>query len=245
MADTLVWISGASGGLGAALARTVPFPDAHVVDLSRSGGTPRTEHVPVDLADPAAWTAVAAHFAARLSGFTGRRAVFVHNAATLAPIGFAGEVDTAAYRDNVLLNSAAPQVLGHAFLAAVRAAGFAGHADLVQLTSGAARSAYPGWSGYGAGKAAVDQWVRTVGEEQRLRGAGVRVVAVVPGVVATRMQEDIRASDPANFPRVERFRQLHASGQLRAPDDAARSLWALLDGDVAGGEVVDLRDVPG
>ena len=58
--SALVWISGASGGIGAALAASVPFEGAHTFDLSRSGGAPGTEHVPADLSDPAAWAAVAA-----------------------------------------------------------------------------------------------------------------------------------------------------------------------------------------
>ncbi len=243
MTDALVWITGASSGIGAALATTVPIPDAVVVDISRSGGTPGAEHLPADLADPSSWSAVETHLLARMSDFSGRRAVFVHNAATLDPIGVAGEVDSLAYRRNALLNAAAPQVLGHAFLRAVAESGFAGAADLVMLTSGAASSAYAGWSGYCAGKAAVDQWVRCVGLEQRERSPSVRVVAVAPGVVATPMQEHIRTADAAAFPAVERFRALHADGELRDPDAVARALWALLDGDVESGSVVAL-DVP-
>jgi benzil reductase ((S)-benzoin forming) len=51
----LVWISGASAGLGAALAATIPFEDVEMVDLSRRGGAPGAVHVAVDLADPASW----------------------------------------------------------------------------------------------------------------------------------------------------------------------------------------------
>src|SRR5688572_5390967 len=153
MTDTLVWITGASTGLGAALATTVPFEDAHVTCISRSPGPPGTEHLPADLSDPAAWSAVEAHLLARLGAFEGRRAVFVHNAGTLEPIGFAGEVDSRAYRDNVLLNSAAGQALGQAFLKAVSAGGFSGEGVVVMLSSGAAKTPYPGWSAYCAGKA--------------------------------------------------------------------------------------------
>ena len=242
-ATTTVWITGASRGLGAALATTVPFPGARVLDVSRSGGSPTAEHVPADLADPSSWVALQAHFLAQLADGV-ERAVLVHSAGLLAPIGFAGEVDTAAYRDLVLLDAAAPQVLGHAFLTAVREAGVP-RADLVLLSSGAATTVYEGWSAYGAGKAAVDQWVRTVGAEQQRRG-GVRVLAVAPGVVATGMQELIRSASPHDFPAVEKFADLHASGRLREPEEAARQLWSLLDrDDVTSGSVVDLRDLDG
>jgi benzil reductase ((S)-benzoin forming) len=237
---SLVWISGASAGIGAALARSVPWPGATVVDISRRGGAPGTEHLAADLADPDGWARVADDFAARLAGFRGDRVVFVHNAGTLTPIGPAGTVDPTAYRRNVLLNSAAPQLLGDAFLRAVSPLRCEQH--LVMLTSGAAKTPYAGWSGYCAGKAAVDHWVRTAGLEQQGRDPGCRVVAVAPGVVGTAMQAEIRAAGEDDFPAVERFRELHETGALADPDDVAGRIWALFDRDLPTGTVLDLRD---
>lgn len=243
MTDTLIWITGASSGIGAALAGTVPFDDAHVFDISRSGGAPGAEHVPADLSDPASWASIEAHLLAQIGGFTGERIVFIHSAGTLEPMGFAGTVDSAAYRTNVLLNSAAPQALGHAFLKA--AAGFTGEAHLLMLSSGAATSPYPGWSSYCAGKAALEMWCRSAGEEQRLRAEkgepSVRIVAVAPGVIATPMQERIRSMPPEEFPAVDKFIGLHERGELTEPADAARGIWSLLDRDLPSGSTVDLR----
>ncbi len=168
------------------------------------------------------------------------RAVFIHSAGTLTPIGFAGEVDGDAYRRNILLNSAAGQVLGHLFLEAL--AGREGRFDLVMITSGAARGVYPGWSAYGAGKAAVDHWVRHAGAEQELRG-GVRVSAIAPGVLDTAMQAEIRETAERQFPSVERFHRLHEEGQLVAVEDAARKIWRVLEEGVEQGAVLDLRDL--
>lgn len=244
MADdqALVWISGASGGIGAAMAASVPWDGARVVDISRSGAE-GLDHVEADLADPSSWAGVAATFEESLSGFTGGVAVFVHAAGTIDPMGFAAEVDATAYERNVLLNSAAPQALGRAFVAA--AAGRPGRRHVVMLTSGAAKSVYPGWSSYGAGKAAVDQWVRDVGAEQDIRG-GVRIVAVAPGTVDTGMQARIRETPEEAFPQRQKFLDLHQEGKLTDPAKVAAQVWALLDdGDVENGAVVDLRDLPG
>ncbi len=243
MTDALVWITGASSGIGAALARSVPFADAHVFDISRSGGTPGTEHLAADLADPAAWAAVEAHLHAQLGAFEGSTAVFVHNAGTLTPVGFAGEVDSAAYRTQVLVNAASPPVLGHAFLAALNSSGFRGRAHLVMLSSGAGKKPYEGWSAYCAGKAALDLWVRTAGAEQATRGGPCRVLAVGPGVVSTGMQELIRQTDARDFPNVERFVELHEHDELTDPDEAARGIWGLLDRELENGAVVDLRSL--
>ena len=166
--------------------------------------------------------------------------VFIHAAGTLEPIGFVGEVDSQAYQQNVLLNSAAPQVLGQLFLAAVRNVSADRH--LLMLTSGAATSVYPGWSSYGAGKAALDQWVRNAGAEQEVRG-GVRLLSVAPGTVATDMQARLRQTDEDDFPKRQKFLDLHRNGQLSGSDQVGRQLWALLDRDLDNGSVVDLREL--
>jgi benzil reductase ((S)-benzoin forming) len=235
----LVWITGASSGIGAALAEAVPWEDARVVDVSRRGA-PGLPHVKADLSEPSGWAAVRDALARELADFGGDRVVFVHSAATLTPIGFAGEVDPEAYAAQVVLNSASPQILGDLFIRAV--AGLDVRADYVVLTSGAATAVYEGWSAYGAGKAAVDHWVRIAGAERERRGGRVRVLAIAPGVVATPMQEEIRESDPAGFPNVERFVELHASGALRDPHEVARQIWRLLDRPLENGAVLDLRE---
>jgi benzil reductase ((S)-benzoin forming) len=233
-----VFVSGASSGIGRALAGTVPFP-ARVIGISRrplSG----CEHLRADLADPGGWEAVAKRFEHELSRFSGERVVFIHAAGTLTPIGFAGEVDAQAYRRQVLINAASPAVLGEAFLRASCSTQAA--CDVVMISSGAAQHLYPGWSAYAAGKAAVDQWVRTAGAEQALRGSRCRVVSIAPGVVATPMQEEIRRSSRHDFPSLERFVALHERGELRDPLETARELWDLLGGDLENGTVLDLRD---
>ncbi len=237
MAETLVWISGASGGIGRALAANVPWDAARLIGVSR-GRPAQGEHLEADLADPRSWDLVGRSFEKELAGFSGRRVVFVHAAGTLEPIGFAGEVDGDAYARNVILNSAAAQVLGHRFLAAART--IDARRNLVMLTSGAASSVYAGWASYGAAKAAVDQWVRAVGAEQDLRG-GVEVIAVAPGTVDTGMQELLRQTEERDFPRRQKFLDLHQAGELADPDQVAREIWALLERDRKNGAVLDLR----
>ena len=239
MAKALIWISGASSGIGQALAATVPFDDARVIGISRSE-PPDVEHLEADLADPSSWEAVGASFRKELEGFDGDVVVFFQAAGTLDPMGFAAEVDTAEYTRNVLVNSASPQVLGQAFLAAARDLDARRH--LVIITSGAASSVYPGWSSYGAGKAAVDQWVRDVGAEQEERGR-VQVLAIGPGTVDTGMQAKIRETPEDQFPKREKYVGLHEEGKLSDPEDVARRLWELLDAGLENGTVSSLREL--
>ena len=240
MTSSLVWISGASRGIGRALADAVPWSDARVIDISRSGAE-GLEHVKADLTDPDGWQAVGESFMHELAGFHGDRAVFIHNAGTLDPIGFAGEKDPNRYARQVLLNSASPQILGDAFIRCVEDRDL--DAWMITITSGAATSVYEGWSAYGPAKAAVDHWTRTVGAERERRGSRTRVWAVAPGVVATDMQELIRDTSEHDFPNVEKFRGLHDRGELVDPKEAARGIWSLFEHELDNGAVVDLRDI--
>jgi benzil reductase ((S)-benzoin forming) len=235
---SLVWISGASGGIGQALLKTVPWDDARVIGISRRRSTAIVEQLAVDLSDPSAWPVVGASFQREIAGFNGEHVAFVHAAGTIDPTGFAAEVDSDAYLRNVLLNSAAAQVLGQLFLAATHS--LVARRHLVMLTSGAARSVYPGWASYGAGKAALDQWVRNVGAEQDERG-GVQVLSIAPGTVDTAMQERLRNTPEADFPSRQKFRDLHDQGNLSDPQQVAAQIWALLDRGLSNGSVVDLR----
>lgn len=140
MAKSLVWISGASSGIGAALVATVPFEDARVIGISRGEPT-GAEHLEADLADPASWSTVAESFRRELDGFDGEAVVFFHVAGAHDPIGFAAEVDGEEYAQNVLINSASPQVLGQAFLAAAKDVD--AHRHLVIMASGDTRGAVP------------------------------------------------------------------------------------------------------
>jgi len=234
----LVWITGASSGIGAALVETCPWPDARIIGTSRRPPPAPAEHLAADLSDPASWPEITRSLAEAVAGEQPARVVLFQAAGALEPIGFAGRVDDSAYCRNVILNSAAPQVIGQAFLGATSGVT---RRHLVMLTSGAATTPYPGWSSYGAAKAALDQWVRTVGAEQAGVENAAHVLAVAPGTVDTDMQARLRAATEAEFPQRQKFEDLHRARKLAPPDEVARRMWALLDSGLATGAVVDLR----
>ncbi len=239
--EHLVFITGGSSGIGLAMIETLPYANARVFNLSRRPA-PGSEHVALDLSDPDSWPRVETCFREALAGFSGDRATLVHSAGVLTPIRFAGEGEPEAEVRNVLLNSASPQAIGHAWLRALAARDPEPRSTLLFIGSGASSAPYSGWSGYCAGKAATDHWTRTVGAELDHRGRPARVLCVAPGIVQTAMQAEIRETPERDFPEVARFIELHEGGALRTPKEVAGELWALLERDVPNGSVLDLRD---
>ncbi len=224
MAEHLLIISGASSGIGAALAEAAAADGARLATMSRRPGP--GDHMAVDLAEPDQWPQVTAWIDALVAkaasdGFD--RVSFVHNAGTLNPIGYASAVDLAAYTANVLVNGAAGQVLGAGFLRSMQAQGLAG--SLVMVSSGAGKRPIPGWSSYCSAKAALDMWVQVAGAEQEAESRPVTVASIAPGVVDTDMQASIRSSSEADFPAVDNFRSMHRDGELRSPQEVAAIYW--------------------
>ena len=236
--DTIVWITGATQGLGSGLARTCPHANAHVINLSRSPH-PDLENVTFDLTRPDTWSSVRESFRRHLAGFTGSRAVFIHNAYYNSGTGFAGEVDEEQYYNAVMGNAAAPLVLADWFLREVKPGYESG---LVLISSAAARMPFEGNSVYGAAKAGVEQWVRVVRRERARRGTGPWVVAVRPGFVDSPSLRKVAALDPHNYPISPAIREGIDNGETLTPDEAARQIWAALP--PAGDESVLLFGAP-
>jgi len=247
MSEQLTIITGASSGIGAEMALCADQAGHSVATVSRRPGP--GQHLAADLANPVAWHDVATWIDDLVASRGWDRITLIQNAGTLNPIGFAGEVDHAAYQSNVLLNSGAAQVLGDRFVAAVNRAGCA--AMLIVISSGAGKNSYPGWSSYCAGKAATDMWCRTVGLEQSMRESKISVIAMGPGVVATDMQAMIRDQDDSAFPQVANFQGLHETGALQDPADVGRAIFELAQQScddsmyrgvqLTNGAVIDIR----
>jgi benzil reductase ((S)-benzoin forming) len=225
--ETIVWISGATEGIGLGLARNVPYPKARIINLSRRQH-PDYESVRFDLADPSTWQRVSDHFARELESFKGKRAIFIHNAYMSGTEGFVGEVDPDLYRTDVFANVAAPLILGDAFIRACRPGYESG---LVLMTSAGARVPWEGLPVYCAAKAAAEQWVRVVRLERKRRGTGPWVVAVRPGFVDTPAVRKAIKVDPERYPLAVAVKRALEAGDAFDIDTAGRNIWGAIPPD--------------
>ena len=225
MSDTIVWISGATEGIGSGLAKTVPYPDARIINLSRRQH-PELETVQFDLTRPETYAAVEESFRTELANFRGKRAIFFHNAFYPGKYGFVSEVDRVEYAKCIQANAVAPQVLGDLFLRAVEPGYESG---LILMSSAAARHPFMGSANYCAAKAAVEMWIRVVKRELQERGRKTWVAAVRPGFVESASTLASASIDPHDFPVAGQMaKQLETREGLFTPEEAGRNIWAAL-----------------
>jgi NAD(P)-dependent dehydrogenase (short-subunit alcohol dehydrogenase family) len=242
--ETAAIVTGHSRGIGEAVAEHLLARGARVLGVSRHENVPLRERFPemleeiaLDVGDRHAllrW--LASHPLERFCA-NAETALLVNNAGVLQPIGPLETQELDAVSRAVAVNLGATLTLSAAF---VQATADARDRRILQISSGAARKAYAGWSIYCAAKAGLDHHARCVALD---RTPGLLISSVAPGVVDTEMQAEIRASTDERFPDRPRFVQMHRDKALPSPDQTGGRLVAYLLSDSFGTEpVFDLRD---
>jgi len=251
----LTILTGASRGLGAAMAEQLLEPDRVLLCISRSANQrlaakakavgASLEEWTLDLADP---MPVAARLEAWLraqDGQTFESAALVNNAAAITELVPLEDSDAAELSRALRVGLEAPLLLTAAFLHATLAwrARPLGACKVLNISSGLGRFAMASQASYCAVKAGMDHFSRSVALDQAAAAHPARIVSLAPGVIDTDMQVQLRAGDPARFPDHARFMQMKASGQLDSPTAAAAKVLAFLQrGDFGVQPVADIRN---
>src|SRR5947209_2568826 len=188
-------ITGASKGLGAALAGEMAMLGARVALVARGATDLETvaariraqggdaHALPADMGDKRAIHAIAGAAAA----VVGPIDLLIHNASTLGPTPLRLLLDTECEDLAAVLET---NLIGPFRLTKVLAGAMAirGTGTIVHISSDAAVEAYPRWGAYGVSKAAQDHLSRILAAE--LAGTGVRVISADPGEMDTKMHAD-------------------------------------------------------
>ncbi|HJL16371.1 MAG TPA: SDR family oxidoreductase [Sandaracinaceae bacterium LLY-WYZ-13_1] len=207
LSKTNALITGASRGLGRALAEALAERGARVVLVAReaapleaaaeairaAGGDAHALPADVAAADAGARIAGTAH------AMVGSLDLVVHNASTLGPVPLRPLSETS---DAELERALAVNLVG-AFRITRAVVGqmvTRGRGTLVHVSSDAAVEPHPTWGAYAVSKAALDHLAAVWAAE--LRGTGVRSFAVDPGEMDTAMHAAaIPDADPAALER--------------------------------------------
>ena len=248
----LTILTGASRGMGLAMARQLLTPDATLVCISRQHNAVLEREARQTGATLEQWTldlAEGAQAAARLGNWLDAQdppaiasVTLINNAgviSSLVPLHDAAPGDLA-YALRVGLE--APLQLCAAFLAATR--GWPMPRKVLNISSGLGRRAMASSSAYCAAKAGLDHFTRCMALDEARLVNGAKVCSLAPGVVDTDMQIQLRGADIAAFPDQGAFAGLHSQGELTSPAQAAKRILRYLAQPGFGCiPVADIREV--
>ena len=200
-------VTGASRGIGRAVALALAEQNIHVLLLARTQGGLEDVYdeivtadgeatgVPMDLTDYDAIDRLGGVIAERW----GKLDIFIGNAGILGPISPVAHMTPDEFEKTLAVNVTANARLIRALEPLLLASD---HGRAVFLTSGAAYSAKPFWGAYSTSKAALDALVKSWANEQK--NTSLKVNLYSPGPVRTAMRaQAMPGENPSTLPTAE------------------------------------------
>ena len=244
LAGKVVFISGASTGIGAAAARAFAARGSHVVvhynssekeaeavaaEVRAAGSKAIT--IGADVRDTSAINAAVAKAVAQM----GRIDVLINNAGALVKRAPLETVTDELFDDIININARSVVAFTRAVIPVMRAQG---GGNIINVTSVAARhGGGPGALIYAASKGFVSTLTRGMAKE--LLADKIRVNAVAPGVIMTPFQE--RFTTPE---QLEGFRKTIPMGRIGEPDECSGAFLYLASEQMSGyvtGQRIDVN----
>lgn len=219
----VVFLSGASRGLGAGMARRFKEHGLRLVLCSRSapavGEGADVIARRLDVRDEQAMDELIGEAEGRFGAID----LWVNNAGVLDPIAPVRDLSLDEFREHVDVNLAGVFLGSQCYVRHLRRQQHEG--VLINISSGAAWKPYSGWGAYCASKAAVERLTQVIAQEEE--SIGLRAHSVAPGVIDTDMQALIRATSADRFPDVSRFVDLKRRNDFNSPRFVADALLDL------------------
>ena len=240
MKNRIAVVTGTTSGIGAETARMLVDRAWTVIGIARRRaaiGHPRYSHISMDLADVRALPAAfESKVAPALAAEPWARVALVNNAARGDLLTGLDRLDPGDVLDTLALNTVAPMWLMGFF---VRRAPRGTSLRIVNVSTGAAVTAFPGLAAYGASKAALRMAGQVLAAEFDVADrpgpgpADTAILSYQPGIVDTPMQTAARSADRDAFPSWQLFQDFLSRGVLVAPSAPAAEIVAFLESDSA------------
>jgi benzil reductase ((S)-benzoin forming) len=212
-------VTGGSKGLGREIVSVLSEQETNsIVTVSRSDPRfekPNVTFIEYDLDVVSGISALMGSIFASLKG-SSVNCFLINNAGLATPIGLIGSSKDKEIIRSFHVNALSPVLLCSAFIQHTRS--ITGKHGIVNLSSGAGRNPYHGWSSYCTTKAALQMLTRCLA----LENPDMIIEAYDPGVIDTEMQSALRQQNKENFSQVDKFRQLQQENKLLTPEMAAR-----------------------
>ena len=247
----LTVLTGASRGLGAAMAAQLLGPDDVLLCISRrphphldqqaqASGARLTQWA-LDLENSRSAALELAQWLGAQDPAGLRSACLINNAALIPQVAPLKDVPDLELQRALRVGLEAPLQLTRAFLAATDT--WSCSRKILNISSGLGRSPMASQAAYCAVKAGMDHFTRCVALEEAAHANGARICSIAPGVIDTDMQLQLRTTPAALFAEVSRFQALYTQGQLASPETTARALLDYLRHERFGtNAIADIRN---
>lgn len=244
-------LTGASRGMGLAMAQQLLAPQHSLLCISRSAVRSLAEaahavRCPLqqweqDLSRPPQSAQRLADWLTTQGPDGYASATLINNAGVIPRVTHLAHAGLGDVSHALRVGLEAPMLLCAAFLGATEHWGIP--RKVLNISSGLGRRPMASQSPYCAAKAGMDHFSRCLALEEAARPGGAQVCSLAPGVIDTDMQTWLRQASPDEFPDVGHFERLKASGQLTSAEEAARHVLAWLQRpDFGNPPIADVRD---
>ncbi|MFD0991742.1 SDR family NAD(P)-dependent oxidoreductase [Tenacibaculum geojense] len=241
MSNILI-ITGGSKGIGKAIAEYYSVNNYRVFSISRSIiDSQNITQISSDLSDYKQATQTLKMLLDEVKKESISSITLINNAGRLGEISNLENLSSEDINLSIQLNTTTPLILSSIFINTLQNLNIP--KEIINISSGAALSAYAGWSVYCSTKAALDMLTKSISEEQKHVLNGVKCYGIRPGVVDTNMQNQIRNTDQSNFKSVQKFIDLKDTNKLFSPGFVAETIYKLqTTNQLIDGETIDLRN---
>lgn len=233
------FITGSSKGLGKALTELLLNDEENVVyGISRTNDINHQQfkHIQIDLTD---LDAVKQFHFPELKDATA--ITLINNAGIVGDINYLGNLDYDKIISTYNLNLITPTLLINQF---TKTYNNKLSKLVINISSGAGRSAIDGWSVYCATKAGLDMLSLVFKEEINNKNLNINILSLAPGIIDTGMQDEIRRADESNFSNIERFIAYKNNGDLAAPASTANLIAKFIsDKTLQENTICSVRDI--
>ena len=224
--NELLVVTGASRGIGLAVARRFLARGAAVVNLSRSPCPLQgVEHLAADLSVPGFELTLQDPLRKLAEGRD--RVVLVHNAASIHNDSVR-DVQTSDFARELALNVLAPAALNRAMLPSMPRG-----SSIIYLGSTLSEKAVAGLFSYVTTKHAVIGMMRATCQD--LLGSSIHTACICPGITDTEMLRERTGGDPAVL---DSLRAMTGEGRLIDPDEIAALIETVSQQPVLNGAVL-------
>lgn len=243
-------ITGASKGLGAAIAKVCLRTSDHCILVSRTAHPEMEEmadqsgmkltFISMDLNETEKLPSLVNEILAAVDETSD--IYFINNAGVIEPIKPVGNLGKVNLETSMRVNFMAPIVLADEFVKQTK--DWNRKKVMVNISSGAAKNPYHGWAAYCSTKAGLEMFTRVAGLEQGKVSFPTSLISFSPGVMDTEMQETIRSADERDFSDRDKFHDYKEKGMLRSPEFVAEKLLKLLEvEDLENGKFYDIKNL--